>query len=80
MTKAKPINFRRWEEIEPNNRTEFSMLYNHSLRALKRLISVIKNEDSAALSKKSHPHLHRIQHKIEQMSEHYKATRNELDK
>lgn len=73
MSKDKPKGYKRWEDIQPSKGTEFHMLYYHCLRALQGLLTAIEDEGSISLSNKTTVHIYRINRKIIQMSEHYKA-------
>lgn len=73
MSKDKPKGYKKWEDIQPSKGTEFHMLYYHCLRAVQGLIVAIEDERSISLSNKTTVHIYRINHKIIQMSEHYKA-------
>lgn len=73
MSKDKPKWHKKWEDIQTSKGTEFYMLYYHCLRALQGLIIAIEEEESISLSNKTLVHIYRINRKIIQMSEHYKA-------
>lgn len=67
---------KRFDEMPPNHRTSFEMLYNHACRALARLERQLEYDYKQAgvlQSPRVNTNLHRIRHKLEQMSAKWKS-------
>ena len=69
---------KRYEEIEPSNRTTFRMLYYNAGRTLTQIETLLKLVYGNPLPIKSQDRLFRIRHKLEQMVARHKQCENEL--
>lgn len=74
------MKIKRYEDIQPSNRTNFRMLYYHAGRALNNLETILKKVYGNQLPLLPKQKLIRLQHKLEQMAARYKQCENELKK
>ena len=72
------MKMKRYEEIEPSNRTTFRMLYYNAGRTLTQIETLLKQAYVNPLPIKSQDRLFRVRHKLEQMVARYKQCENEL--
>ena len=72
------MKMKRYEEIEPSNRTTFRMLYYNAGRTLTQIETILKRTYGNPLPIKSQDRLFRIRHKLEQMVARYKQCETEL--
>lgn len=79
-TKGKLMKLRKYEDIAPSNRTNFTMLYYHAGRILTHIETQLKQAYGNPLPIKQARNLTRMQHKLEQMVARYKQMKAELDK
>ena len=66
------MKMRKYEDIKPSNRTNFTMLYYHVGRILTHIETHLKLAYSNSLPIKQARNLTRMQHKLEQMVLRYK--------
>ena len=69
---------KRYEEIEPSNRTTFRMLYYNAGGTLTQIETILKRTYGNPLPIKSQDRLFRIRHKLEQMVARYKQCEDEI--
>ena len=69
---------KRYEDIDPSNRTTFRMLYYNAGRTLTQIETQLKQAYGNPLPIKSQDRLFRVRHKLEQMVARYKQCENEL--
>ena len=72
------MKMKRYEDIEPSNRTTFRMLYYNAGRTLTQIETLLKRAYGNPLPTKSQDRLFRIRHKLEQMVARYKQCECEL--
>ena len=72
------MKMKRYEEIEPSNRTNFVMVYYHAGRTLTQIETLLKNAYGNLLPVRPRDRLNRLQFKLEQMVARYKQCENEL--
>lgn len=71
-TKGKLMKMRKYEDIKPSNRTNFTMVYYHAGRILTHIETHLKQAYGNPLPIKQARNLTRMQHKLEQMVSRYK--------
>ena len=69
---------KRYEEIEPSNRTTFRMLYYHAGRTLTQIETLLKKAYGNPLPVRPRDCLNRLQFKLEQMTARYKQCQEDL--
>ena len=74
------MKLRKYEDITPSNRTNFTMLYYHAGRILTHIETQLKQAYGTPLPIKQVQNLIRMQHKLEQMVARYKQMKADLDK
>ena len=72
------MKMKRYEEIEPSNRTNFVMVYYHAGRTLTQIETLLKKSYGNPLPVRPRDRLNRLQFKLEQMAAQYKQCQNEL--
>ena len=72
------MKMKRYEEIEPSNRTTFRMLCYNAGRTLTQIETILKRTYGNPLPIKPQDRLFRIRHKLEQMAARYKQCESEL--
>lgn len=72
------MKMKRYEEIEPSNRTTFRMLYYNAGRTLTQIETLLKKAHGNPLPVRPRDRLNRLQFKLEQMVARYKQCENEL--
>ena len=66
------MKMRKYEDIKPNNRTNFVMVYYHAGRTLTQIETLLKKSYGNPLPVRPRDHLNRLQFKLEQMTARYK--------
>lgn len=66
------MKMKRYEDIKPSNRTNFTMVYHHASRILTHIESQLKQAYGNPLPLKPARNLIRMQHKLEQMVARFK--------
>ena len=66
------MKMKRYEEIEPSNRTTFRMLYYNAGRTLTQIETILKQTYGNPLPVRPRDRLNRLQFKLEQMTARYK--------
>ena len=61
------MKYKHFREIEPSNKTDFTMLYFAAYRSLRELEAAIRRTNNGRLSCRQAWLLRRIQHKLTQM-------------
>jgi len=74
------MKMRKYEDIAPSNRTNFTMLYYHVGRILTHIETQLKQAYGNNLPIKQARNLTRMQHKLEQIVARYKQMKADLDK
>ena len=69
---------KRYEEIEPSNRTTFRMLYYNVGRTLTQIETLLKKAYGNPLPVRPRDRLNRLQFKLEQMVARYKQSQEDL--
>ncbi len=69
---------KRYEEIEPSNRTTFRMLYYNAGRTLTQIETLLKKAYGNPLPVRPSDHINRLQFKLEQMVARYKQCQEDL--
>lgn len=77
-TKGKGMKIRKYNDINPSNRTDFAMVYHHAGRTLTQIETLLKNAYGNPLPVRPRDRLNRLQFKLEQMVARYKQCHNEL--
>ena len=73
------MKYKHFDDIEPNNKTDFTMLYLAACRSLRELEAAIRRTNDGKLTCRQTWSLHRIQRKLSQMAARHKAyQRNNL--
>lgn len=73
------MKYKHFDDIEPNNKTDFTMLYFAACRSLRELEAAIRRTNGGKLTCRQAWLLRRIQNKFVQMVARLKATqRNEI--
>ena len=72
------MKMKRYEDIEPSNRTTFRMLYYNAGRTLTQIETLLKQAYGNPLPIKSQDRLFRVRHKLEQMVARYKQSQEDL--
>ena len=72
------MKMRKYEDINPSNRTNFVMVYYHAGRALTQIETLLKKAYGNPLPVRPRDRLCRLQFKLEQMVARYKQCQNEL--
>lgn len=72
------MKIKRYEDIEPSNRTTFRMLYYNAGRTLTQIETLLKQAYGNPLPIRPRDRLNRLQFKLEQMTARYKQCQNEL--
>ena len=72
------MKMKRYEEIEPSNRTNFVMFYYHAGRTFTQIETILKRTYGNLLPVKPRARLRRLQFKLEQMAARYKQCQDEL--
>ena len=68
------MKYTHFDDITPNNRTEFAMLYFAAMRTMLKLEAAIRKTNDGHLTGRQAGLLLHIQRKFLQMSARYKAT------
>lgn len=68
------MKMRKYEYIQPSNRTNFMMFYYHAGRTLTKIETLFKKAYSNHLSTRPRDQLNRLQFKLEQMVAWYKQS------
>jgi len=79
VTKGSTMKMRKYEDIAPSNRTNFTMVYYHAGRILTHIETHLKQAYGIPLPIKQARNLTRMQHKLEQMVARYKQLKADLD-
>lgn len=79
-TKGKLMKMRKYEDIAPSKRTNFTMVYYHAGRILTHIETHLKQAYGNHLPIKQARNLTRMQHKLEQMVAWYKQVKSDLAK
>ena len=66
------MKYKHFDYIEPNNKTDFIMLYFAACRSLRELESNVRYRQNGCLTCKQAWLFRRIQHKLSQMAAKYK--------
>ena len=74
------MKMRKYEDIAPSNRINFTMVYYHAGRILTHIETHLKQAYGNHLPIKQARNLTRMQHKLEQMVARYKQLKADLDK
>ena len=72
------MKMKRYEEIEPSNRTNFVMVYYHAGRTITQIETLLKKAYGNPLPVRPRARLNRLQFKLEQMTARYKQCESEL--
>ena len=67
------MKYTHFDDIEPNNKTDFTMLYFAACRSLRELQAAIRRTNGGKLNCHQAWLLRRIQRKLSQMAAHHKA-------
>ena len=62
------MNYTHFDDIRPNHRTDFAMLYFAACRSLRELEASVRRSNGGGLTCKQAWLLRRIQHKLSQMT------------
>lgn len=65
--KGLPMKYTHFDDIAPNNRTEFAMLYFATMRTMRKLEAAIRKTNNGRLTGRQADLLLHLQHKLEQM-------------
>lgn len=65
--KGLPMKYTHFDDIAPNNRTEFAMLYFATMRTMRKLEAAIRKTNNGRLTGRQAGLLLHLQHKLEQM-------------
>lgn len=68
------MKYTHFDDITPNNRTEFAMLYFAAMRTMRKLEAAIRKTNNGHLTGRQAGLLLHLQRKFAQMSANYKAT------
>lgn len=69
---------KRYEEIEPSNRTTFRMLYYNAGRTLTQIETLLKKAYGNPLPVRPSDRINRLQFKLDQMTARYKQSQEDL--
>lgn len=69
---------KRYEEIEPSNRTTFRMLYYNAGRTLTQIETLLKKAYGNPLPVRPSDRINRLQFKLDQMTAWYKQSQEDL--
>ena len=72
------MKMKRYEDIEPSNRTTFRMLYYNVGRTLTQIETLLKKAYGNPLPVRPRDRLNRLQFKLEQMAARYKQCQEDL--
>ena len=72
------MKIRKYNDINPSNRTDFAMVYHHAGHTLTKIETLLKRAYGNPLPVRPRDRLHRLQFKLEQMVAVYKQTKEEL--
>jgi len=72
------MKMKRYEDIEPSNRTTFRMLYYNAGRTLTQIETLLKKAYGNPLPVRPRDRLNRLQFKLEQMTARYKQCQEDL--
>lgn len=72
------MKMKRYEEIEPSNRTTFRMLYYNAGRTLTQIETLLKKAYGNPLPVRPSDRINRLQFKLEQMVARYKQCQEDL--
>lgn len=68
------MKYTHFDDITPNNRTEFAMLYFATMRTMRKLEAAIRKTNNGRLTGRQAGLLIHLQRKLVQMSARHKAT------
>lgn len=71
--KVLPMKYTHFDDIAPNNRTEFAMLYFAAMRTIQKLDSAIRRTNGGYRTGHQAWLMQRLQYKLSQMSANYKT-------
>ena len=71
------MKMRKYEDINPSNRTNFVMVYYHAGRTLTQIETLLKKAYGNPLPVRPRDRLNRLQFKLEQMAASYKQCETE---
>lgn len=74
--KGLPMKYTHFDDIAPNNRTGFAMLYFAAIRTMRKLEAAIRKTNDGHLTGRQAGLLLHLQRKFVQMSANYKATQH----
>lgn len=69
------MKMKRYEEIEPSNRTTFRMLYYNAGRTLTQIETLLKKAYGNPLPVRPSDRINRLQFKLDQMTAWYKQSK-----
>lgn len=72
------MKFKKYQDIMPSNRTNFTMVYNYAARTLTQIETILKQACGNPLPDRPKRRLERMRHKMEQMVARYKQCETEL--
>lgn len=72
------MKMKRYEEIEPSNRTTFRMLYYNAGRTLTQIETLLKKAYGNPLPVRPSDRINRLQFKLDQMTAWYKQSQEDL--
>lgn len=71
--KGPPMKYKHFDDIAPNNRTEFAMLYFATMRTMRKLEAAIRKTNNGRLTGRQAGLLLHLQHKLMQMAANHKT-------
>ena len=74
------MKFKKYQDIMPSNRTNFTMVYNYAARTLTQIETILKQACGNPLPDRPKRRLERMRHKMEQMVARYKQCEANLKK
>ncbi|MBQ8482195.1 MAG: hypothetical protein IJ532_06650 [Alphaproteobacteria bacterium] len=74
------MKFKKYQDIMPSNRTNFTMVYNYAARTLTQIETILKQAYGNPLPDRPKRRLERMRHKMEQMVARYKQCEADLKK
>ncbi len=72
------MKIKKYQDITPSNRTNFTMVYYHAGRTLTQIETLLKNTYGNPLPTRPQDRLNRLRFKLEQMVARYKQCEAEL--
>lgn len=74
------MKFKKYQDIMPSNRTNFTMIYYYAARTLTQIEIILKKAYGTTLPDRPKRRLERMRHKMEQMVARYKQCEVDLKK